>query len=333
MTYAASEATDRDTAITSPAARSFAGTKHLRLEGEVIATGLQFPEGPIALPDGSVLVVEIAGGRLVRVSAGGALDVVAELGGGPNGAALGPDGHCYVCNNGGFAWRTDAGFSRPTGPSAGYAGGSIQRVDMQSGAVDTLYTHCEGIALHGPNDIVFDAQGGFWFTDFGKTFEDRMLRGALYYARTDGSFVRRAAHPVLTPNGVGLSPDGGTLYLSETETARLWSYPIVGPGELALEPWPSPNGGRLVHGLPGYQRFDSLAVEAGGNICVATLVRGGISVISPAGELLEFHAAPEGYCTNLCFGGVDRRTAFVTLSGYGQLFAARWPRAGLALEA
>ena len=145
----------------------------------------------------------------------------------------------------------------------------------------------------------------------------------------DGSFIRRAAHPVLTPNGVGLSPDGSTLYVTETETSRLWSYPITGVGQLGHEPWPSPNGGRLVHGLPGFQRFDSLAVEEGGNICVATLVRGGISVFSPAGELLEFHEAPEGYCTNLCFGGAGMCTAFITLSGYGQLFAAEWPRTGL----
>ncbi len=136
---------------------------------------------------------------------------------------------------------------------------------------------------------------------------------------------------MLTPNGIGLSPDGQTLYVSETETARLWSYPVTGRGQLGLAPWPSPNGGRLVHGLAGYQRFDSLALEHNGNICVATLVNGGISVFSPAGELLEFHQAPEGYCTNICFGGPERRTAFITLSGYGQLFAAEWPRPGLAL--
>ena len=306
---------------------------NLQLQGDVIATGLRFPEGPVALPDGSVLVVEIAGGRLTRVRPNGELDVVAVLGGGPNGAALGPDGHCYVCNNGGFSWRTDHGFTRPTGPAVDYEGGAIQRVNLASGAVEMLYTHCDGIALHGPNDLVFDAHGGFWFTDFGKTFEDRMMRGAVYYARTDGSFIRRAAHPVLTPNGIGLSPDGRTLYVSETETSRLWSYPVVGRGELAQEPWPSPNGARLVHGLPGFQRFDSLALEESGNICVATLVRGGVSVFSPAGELLEFHEAPEGYCTNLCFGGADRRTAFITLSGHGQLFAAHWPRTGLALSA
>jgi gluconolactonase len=307
-------------------------TTLLKLKGRVLAKGLKFPEGPVAMPDGSVLVVEIQGQRLMRVLPNGDLKVAAHLGGGPNGAALGPDGCCYVCNNGGFSWRTDDGFTRPTGESADYTGGCIQRVNLADGKVETLYTRCDGVPLHGPNDIVFDAHGGFWFTDFGKKFADRLLLGGLYYARTDGSFIRRAAFPFMTPNGIGLSPDGKTLYAAETETSRLWSYPVLGPGELQLQPFPSPNGGRLVHGLPGYQRFDSLALEESGNICVATLVRGGISVFSPDGKLIEFHEAPEGYCTNICFGGLERRTAYITLSGYGQLFEAEWPRPGLRLQ-
>ncbi len=306
--------------------------KSFKLEGRVMATGLGFPEGPIAMPDGSVLVVEIAAGRLSRITQDGQRETVANVGGGPNGAAMGSDDYCYICNNGGFSWRTDEGFSRPTGPAADYQGGSIQRVNITTGAVETLYTHCDGIPLHGPNDIVLDKAGGFWFTDFGKTFEDRIMRGAIYYARLDGSFIRRAAHPVLTPNGIGLSADGKTLYMTETETSQLWAFPILEPGQLQLEPWPSPNGGRLLHGLPGYQRFDSLAVEENGNICVATLIRGGISVFAPSGELLEFYEAPEVYCTNICFGGEDQRTAYITLSGYGELLAVPWPRRGLALD-
>lgn len=302
------------------------------LKGKVLTSELAFPEGPIAMPDGSVLVVEIRGGRLTRVLPSGELQTVAEVGGGPNGAAIGPDGHCYICNNGGFSWRTDDGYSRPTGAAEGYDGGAIQRVNLETGAVETLYTHCDGVPLHGPNDIVFDNDGGFWFTDFGKKFDDRLMLGFLYYARADGSAITCAAKHLLTPNGVGLSPDGKTLYASETENSRLWSYPVTGQGELAKEPWPSPNGGSLVHGLPGYQRFDSLAVEECGNICVATLVEGGISVFSPEGELLEFHEAPEGYCTNICFGGPDMKTAYITLSGYGQLLEVPWPRPGLKLN-
>jgi len=307
-------------------------TTLLKLKGRVLAKGLKFPEGPVVMPDGSVLVVEIQGQRLMRVLPNGDLKVAAHLGGGPNGAALGPDGCCYVCNNGGFSWRTDDGFTRPTGESADYTGGCIQRVNLADGKVETLYTHCDGVPLRGPNDIVFDAHGGFWFTDFGKKFADRLLLGGLYYARADGSLIRRAAFPFMTPNGIGLSPDGKTLYAAETETSRLWSYPVRGRGELQLQPFPSPNGGQLVHGLPGYQRFDSLALEESGNICVATLVRGGISVFSPDGKLIEFHEAPEGYCTNICFGGPERRTAYITLSGYGQLFEAEWPRPGLRLQ-
>lgn len=304
----------------------------MKLEGREITTGLRFPEGPIAMPDGSVLVVEIEGGRLIRVASDGAKSVAAELGGGPNGAAVGPDGKCYVCNNGGFNWiHADDGFVRPHGRADNYAGGSIQRVDLATGAVEILYDNCDGEPLKGPNDIIFDGKGGFWFTDHGKSYDRLMDRGALFYARGDGSFIKEAAFPLITPNGVGLSPDGNTLYVSETETGRLWSYPVLAPGELAKAPWPSPAGGRFVGGPTGYQRFDSMAVEANGNICVASLVHGGISVFSPEGGLLEFHEAPEGYCTNICFGGPDMQTAFITLSGYGRLVAVDWPRPGLPL--
>src|SRR5687768_15596264 len=118
------------------------------LEYRVIADGLEFPEGPVALADGSVLVVEIKGGRLTRVRPDGSREVVAELGGGPNGAAIGPDGACYVCNNGGFNWLKQdifgvEGYDRPHGRAAQYTGGSIQRVDLDTGEVTTLYTHCD----------------------------------------------------------------------------------------------------------------------------------------------------------------------------------------------
>ena len=305
----------------------------MRLEGREIARGLGFPEGPVALADGSVLVVEIEGGRLTRVLPTGRRETIAELGGGPNGAAMGPDGKCYVCNNGGFSWhRDEANYLRPTGRAEDYRTGRIEQVDLATGAVKVLYDQCDGVPLKGPNDIVFDAAGGFWFTDLGKNYGRVSDRGAVFYARADGSLIKEAIFPFLTPNGVGLSPDGRTLYVSETETSRLWSFDIVGEGEVVKEPWPSPNGGKLVHGLPGFQRFDSLAVEANGAICVATLVRGGVSVFSPGGELLEFHEAPEPYCTNICFGGPDMKTAYITLSGTGRLIAVDWPRAGLALH-
>lgn len=307
-------------------------TKNTKLGGRTIATGLAFPEGPVAMPDGSIVLVEIARGTLTRVLPDGRTEVIATPGGGPNGAALGPDGHFYLCNNGGFDWgREPDGLLRPIGRAANYSGGRIERVDPANGAVTVLYAECDGVPLKGPNDLVLDGRGGIWFTDLGKVYGRQMDRGAVYYARTDGSLIREVAFPLITPNGIGLSPDGTTLYVAETEPSRLWKFAITGEGTVHRDPWPSPHGGSLVAGLPGYQRFDSLAVEAGGNICVATLIRGGISVITPQGELLEFHEAPEPYCTNICFGGPDLRKAYVTLSGFGTLVEVDWPRPGLAL--
>ena len=303
-----------------------------KLEGREVTSGLLFPEGPVVMPDGSVIVVEIKGQRLIRVAMDGTRSVVAELGGGPNGAALGPNGKLYVCNNGGFNWLThDDGYLRPHGRWDDYECGSIQRVDPATGAVEVLYSECDGVPITGPNDIVFDGKGGFYFTDHGKSWDRLMDRGALFYAAEDGSFVKQVAFPLITPNGVGLSPDGATLYVSETETGRVWSFPVVAPGELAKQPWPSPAGGRFVGGPQGYQRFDSMAIEAGGNICVASLVKGGVSVFAPEGGLVEFWEAPEPYCTNIAFGGPDLRTAYITLSGYGRLIEVDWPRPGLAL--
>ena len=158
------------------------------MEFHQITDGLRFPEGPVALPDGDFLVVEIEAGTLTRVEADGRKEVVASPGGGPNGAAIGPDGKCYVCNNGGFEWQEEAQGRRPIGQAKDYSGGRIERVDLTSGEVEVLYTHAAGdIALKGPNDIVFDAHGGFWFTDLGKLRRNEQDRGRVFYAKADGS--------------------------------------------------------------------------------------------------------------------------------------------------
>ena len=111
-------------------------------EIRVIAKGLRFPEGPVAMPDGSIVLVEIERGTVTRVAPDGTTSVVAETGGGPNGLAIGPDGAFYVCNNGGFAWRTEQGYLRPAGVPADYTGGRIERIDPKTGAVTVLYDHC-----------------------------------------------------------------------------------------------------------------------------------------------------------------------------------------------
>jgi gluconolactonase len=297
---------------------------------EVVTEGLQFPEGPIAMADGSVVLVEIKRQTLTRVRPDGKQEIIAELGGGPNGAAVGPDGAVYVCNNGGFEWAQADGLTLPHGTPADYKTGSIQRVDLETGAVTTVYDACDGRPLRGPNDIVFDRSGGFWFTDLGKSDGDRMHMGHLLYARPDGSRIRRAREGMVTPNGVGLSPDEKTVYVAETHTSRVWAFSITGEGEIAAPPNLF-TPGKVLGPLPGYQMLDSLAVEAGGKVCCATLVNGGITAFDPNGGF-EHTPLPDPLITNICFGGPDMQTAWITASGTGKLLKCRWPRPGLRLN-
>ncbi len=295
-----------------------------------LATGLKFPEGPVAMPDGSIALVEIAAGRITRVAPDGTQNTIATPGDGPNGMALGPDGMLYVCNNGGFAWHEEPGFIRPIGQAPDYVTGRIERIDPATGTVTRLYDRCGAHALRGPNDIVMDPRGGFWFSDLGKVRARDRDHGGVYWAASDGSRIIEAAFPVPGgANGIGLSPDGSVLYVAETETGRLWAWDVEGPGQLKKDPWPSPNGARMLTQFPGFRRLDSLAVAASGNIIIATLVSGEITTVSPAGEILRQVTMPERMPTNICFGGPDRRTAFITLSTSGALVSAAWNEAGL----
>ncbi|TVS12894.1 MAG: SMP-30/gluconolactonase/LRE family protein [Gammaproteobacteria bacterium] len=297
-----------------------------------IASGLRFPEGPIAMDDGSVVLVEIARGTLSRVTSDGAVSVIAELGGGPNGAAIGPDGKCYVCNNGGFVWHERGGRLYPGEAPPDYSGGRIERVDLETGAVELLYDNCDGEPLRGPNDIVFDAAGGFWFTDHGKTGPRQRDRTGVFYAHSDGSRIEEKLFPLEGPNGIGLSPEGDALYVAETLTGRLWEWRLSGPGKIIAERRDRPDGGRLLPAPPGYLLYDSLAVDAAGRVCVATIVQGGISIIDPATGQTDHLPLPDPLTTNICFGGPDLGTAYVTLSSTGKLVSFPWPGLGLALN-
>ena len=138
--------------------------------------------------------------------------------------------------------------------------------------------------------------------------------------------IRRGLH---SPNGVGLSPKGDEVYVAETITSRVWRHQITAPGEIA----PSGNlwrRGEVLGPLPGYQLLDSLAVDAAGNVCVATLISGGITSFALNGDT-TFYPVPDFATTNICFGGADMRDAWITASSTGRLYRTRWPTPGLKL--
>jgi gluconolactonase len=284
----------------------------------------------------------------------GTREAVATTGGSPNGAAYGPDGKVYVCNSGGFVW-IPVGPLWVTGPQPpDYPGGSIQRVDVATGNVETVYTSFATtdpvtkqpvtLPLKGPDDLVFDATGGFWFTDWGKARPRERDVTGVYYARPDGSSIREAIFPLNAPNGIALSPDGKRLYVAETYSRRVLYWNLSVPGQLAPNPQTLDGSYLLTAAIPGQGILDSMKVDAEGNVWVATMLpngadprsNGGLTVVSPKGEVLQFLeiavGSPAPLPSNLCFGGEGGRTAWVTCGGSGQLVRLRVSVPGLALH-
>jgi gluconolactonase len=290
---------------------------------EVMADGLGFSEGPVVMPDGSVLVVDLISANITRVWKGGK-EVVKNIGGGPNGAQLGPDGALYVCNNGG-ADPDNHSYADPSQP------GRVERLDLATGKVERLFDKVEGTPLSAPNDLVFDSDGGFWFTDYGKTLAECYSRGGLYYCSPDRSEVKAITRNGTGFNGVGLSPDGKMLYFCKYFEGRLMRMNITGQGTVEMDAGGSPPHVELVGSGLGEAEFDGLAVTATGTVCVGTNHTGGVSTITPDGKV-SFFDLPERMVTNIAFGGEDMRDAYLTWSTSGRLVKMRWDEPGLKLN-
>jgi gluconolactonase len=315
----------------------------------VVADGLGYPEGPVYQSDGGVLLVEIYNGNLTRVNPDGTKQVVAKLGGGPNGAAVGKDGAIYVCNDGGLDWMQIPATPKtlpllvPGLQPANYVTGSIQRVTGST--FTTLYSQCNGTRLCSPDDLVFDDDGNFWFTDWGKQRPADRDITSVYYAWADGSQIVAKIPGRSAPNGIALSPDDKRLYVAETYARWILYWELSAPGVILRNPNTFDGSYLLTAAIPFQGTLDSMAVDEKGNVYVATMlphgqdpaVPGGITVISPEGKILDFielmvEGKPEPLPSNLCFGGPDRRTAFITLAGTGRLVACEMKIPGKPLH-
>src|SRR5947209_18555566 len=138
--------------------------------------------------------------------------------------------------------------------------------------------------------------------------------GGMYYLKPGMTEIVEVVHGILPANGIGLSPDEATVYIAETPTGRLWAYELSAPGTLKpRDVIYRGERGKPICGLGGYQMFDSLAVEANGNVCVATLVSRCISVIAPDCTLVE--QVPTGYrlTTNFEFSRSELKPCHSTL--------------------
>ena len=221
--------------------------------------------------------------------------------------------------------------TREVGPPA------IQRVDGDTGQVDILYTACDGQALGAPNDLIFDETGRFWFTDYGG--------GAIYYASPDGNSITRAVARLASPNGIGLAPGGDVLYWAQTDTRQVHRRRLSGPGQLVA------SGGYDIGTLVLGGGLPTRGVSWSGcrvrrSSTLWRWIRAGPSAWEPWSKavspwclrrMVPISATPcpndwpTGRSRNLCFGGADLQTAYVTCSITGRLISCRWPRPGLRL--
>ena len=269
----------------------------------VLATGLQFPEGPVWLGTRRVAFTEIRG-QCVSLWHDGTLARVARTGGGANGATLGPDGALYVANNGGLSLGHDG---RWTAPDA--IPGRIQRVTL-AGEVSDVAVRLPGAPPNRPNDLCFGPDGLLYYTD-PHNWEDLEHLGLGRVGRTtlDGRVELVAEIPAF-PNGIAFGPDD-RLYVAQSVTQKI----LVMDAKPGATPavWAT-----LPRGFP-----DGFCFDAAGRLYAAGSLGDLVVVFEPDGEvrdIIEMGAGSEP--TNCCLGD---GTLYVTLAGTGQLLALDMP--------
>lgn len=304
-----------------------------------VAEGLAFPESPIWCADGSILLSEMAAGRISRVRPDGRVELVADVGGGPNGIGMLPDGRLVVCQNGGSTFGTGwwpydfdgcVQLFRPVGAAQNPVTPQLQLVGVD-GSVHTLAVEFDArggraVPLVRPSDLCVDAEGGFYVTDGGTTHGRTRTMTGLLYGTPDGR-LEEIVYPLEMPNGVGLAPGGDRVYVAETRTRRVWEFTLSGPGRVV--------GGRGLATVPSGGPLnvggaDGLCIARDGTILVATLGAGGVTAFSPDGQLLGALTLDDPMTTNMTLSG-DEATLYVTLASAGRLMAVDDWRSALEL--
>ncbi len=298
----------------------------MKVEEKIVATGFAFPEGPCIDEHGIVHVVELANHCVSRVI-GGRRVVLADLGGSPNGAAFGPDSLLYVCNSGGN-WPPKPSTNWVAGTGSGLPSIQVVRPD---GSHSVLLSEIDGRALNAPNDICIDACGGFYFTDpawaertpEGVAKAEASPPGDVCYVAPDGH-ASRVAGGLKFPNGLHVTPDGNALVVAETGTGHLLKFGIGDGGALGAPE-------TLVDLGPG-SGLDGMCYDCEGRLLVAGCGPGILFVLAPDLSRVEQEIAlGDPDLTNVCFGGDDFRTLFVTQGSAGRLAAIQWPVPGMRL--
>ena len=249
------------------------------MKSTLLASGLGFPEGPVVMGDGRIVLCDGNTGELL-VYQGGTVSSYARTGGSPWGAVLGADGAIYVTQGGNVPGSGDTS-----------AASGIQRV-LPDGSVELLLSEVAGYPLYGPNDLAFGPDGRLWFTESGSEQDFRFdvrSPGRLFAVGPGGAGEMLLELPDVYPNGIAFDAQQ-RLYWTESAAHRVRRL----------------SGGNAVTfcQLPDSHVPDGMAFAADGRLFVATTVSQGVTVVSPDGVVLEEIRLGE-HATNCIFDGSD----------------------------
>jgi gluconolactonase len=274
-----------------------------------VAAGVAFLEGPAVDADGSLYVSDIAGNRILKMTAAGAISVWRADSGRTNGNTFDAQGRLLSCE----------------GNEQGPGRRRIVRTDMKTGKIEVLTEKYDGKRYNSPNDIVADGKGRIWFTDpfYGPNREVmEMKEEAVYRIDTDGKVVRVLSQPDIgRPNGIAITPDDRTLYVIDSHyvpggNRKIWAFDVSADGKVSNR--------RQIYDFGKGRGGDGMRLDVKGNLWVAAGilkprnptesadVPPGIYVISPEGKLLGRIPIEEDVITNLAFGGPERKTLYIT---------------------
>lgn len=273
-----------------------------------LSSGLGFTEGPLWLGTRGLLVTSISRGILHRLDPdSGAILERIETGGNPSGLCRNRQGTIWIAQGGAHVRSSSL---RPAGPS-------IQRLTTDG----QIYVVARD--LTAPNDCAIGPDGLIWFTDpAGSAMEPLGEPGRVMTLDPERAWLEILADGIRYPNGLAFGPGGEVFYLAETGTARILRYRLNGSGI-----YPEGIHCQLTEGHP-----DGLAVDVTGNLYVAATDASAVLVFdregAPAGRIDLGEGA---WPTNLCFGGEDLRTLFITAAKGGRVMSVRVPEPGLEL--
>lgn len=253
---------------------------------EKLADSFSFTEGPAVDKKGNVYFTDQPNDKIYKWSTDGVLTVFMENTGRANGLYFDKKGKLLSCSD---------------------MDNELWRIDMDRKHT-ILVTDFNGKKLNGPNDLWVDRKGGIYFTDplykrdyWTRNPEMQQEGQFVYYLSSDAKNVMRVATDLVQPNGIIGTPDGKHLYIADIGANKTYVYDISKDGTLANKRLFAPMGS------------DGMTMDKEGNIY---LTGKGVTVFNPRGEKIEHIPIDAGWTANVCFGGKDMKTLFITASQY-----------------